>query len=118
MEASGGIEGKKEEGSDDSLRPRIRPEDLVENELTEYIGHLSEIRKTSPALKYGNYIQLAIEPKFLFLKEKVKMTESLLPFNIGDEERAMHFNARARYGNLILYPVIKSIFRGRTQSAA
>ena len=28
-----GIEGKKEQGSDDSLRPRIKPEELKENEL-------------------------------------------------------------------------------------
>ena len=93
-----GIEGKKEEGSDDSLRPRIRPEDLVENELTEYIGHLSEIRKTSPALKYGNYIQLAIEPNVLVFERESEYDRIIAAINIGDEERAMHFNARAGMG--------------------
>ena len=65
-----GIEGKKEKGSDNSLRPRIRPEDLVENELTQYIGRLSKIRKAAPALKYGNYIQLAIEPNVLVFERE------------------------------------------------
>ena len=33
---------KKEQGSDDSLRPRIHKEDLVENELTNYIAQLAK----------------------------------------------------------------------------
>lgn len=93
-----GIEGKKEKGSDNSLRPRIHPEDLVENELTEYIGHLSEIRKESPALRYGNYVQLAIEPNVLVFEREGEGDRIIAAVNIGDEERVMHFNARAGMG--------------------
>ncbi len=93
-----GIEGKKEAGSDDSLRPRIRPEDLKENDLTDYISKLSEIRKESPALKYGNYIQLAIEPNVLVFQREAQGDRIIVAVNIGDEERTMHFDARAGEG--------------------
>lgn len=93
-----GIEGKKEKGSDNSLRPRIRPEDLVENELTQYIGRLSKIRKAAPALKYGNYIQLAIEPNVLVFEREGEGDRIIAAVNIGDEEWVMHFNARAGMG--------------------
>lgn len=93
-----GIKGKKEQGSDDSLRPRIHPEDLEENELTEYIGHLSEIRKASPALKYGDYLQLAIEPNVLVFQRAGEGDRIIAAINIGDEERVMHFNANAGQG--------------------
>ena len=93
-----GIEGKKEQGSDDSLRPRIHPEDLEENELTEYIGQLSEIRKESPALKYGDYLQLAIEPNVLVFQRAGEGDRIIAAINIGDEERVMHFNANAGQG--------------------
>lgn len=93
-----GIKGKKEQGSDDSLRPRIHPEDLGENELTEYIGHLSEIRKASPALKYGDYLQLAIEPNVLVFQRAGEGDRIIAAINIGDEERVMHFNANAGQG--------------------
>ena len=93
-----GIEGKKEQGSDDSLRPRIHPKDLEENELTEYIGHLSEIRKASPALKYGDYLQLAIEPNVLVFQRAGEGDRIIAAINIGDEERVMHFNANAGQG--------------------
>lgn len=93
-----GIEGKKEQGSDDSLRPRIHPEGLEENELTEYIGQLSEIRKESPALKYGDYLQLAIEPNVLVFQRAGEGDRIIAAINIGDEERVMHFNANAGQG--------------------
>lgn len=91
-----GIEGKKEQGSDDSLRPRIK--ELMENELTEYIGHLAEIRKDSPALKYGDYKQLAIEPDVLVFQRKSEEDRIITAINIGDEEFTAHFDAQAGQG--------------------
>ena len=80
------------------MRPRIHPEDLEENELTEYIGQLSEIRKESPALKYGDYLQLAIEPNVLVFQRAGEGDRIIAAINIGDEERVMHFNANAGQG--------------------
>ena len=58
-----GMEGKKEQGSDDK-------EDLVENELTNYIAQLAKVRAGSPALKYGDYLQLAIAPDVLVFQRR------------------------------------------------
>lgn len=91
-----GIEGKKEQGSDDSLRPRIK--ELMETELTEYIGHLAEIRKNSPALKYGDYNQLAIELNVLVFQRKSEEDRIITAINIGDEEFTAHFDAQAGQG--------------------
>ena len=70
----------------------------MENELTQYIGRLSKIRKAAPALKYGNYIQLAIEPNVLVFEREGEGDRIIAAVNIGDEERVMHFNARAGMG--------------------
>ena len=91
-----GIEGKKEQGSDDSLRPRIK--ELMETELTEYIGHLAEIRKNSPALKYGDYSQLAIAPDVLVFQRKSEEDRIITAINIGNEEFTAHFDAQAGQG--------------------
>ena len=76
-----GMEGKKEQGSDDSLRPRIHKEDLVENELTNYIAQLAKVRAGSPALKYGDYLDRII-----------------FAMNCGDGEFTAHFDAQAGCG--------------------
>lgn len=91
-----GMEGKKEQGSDDSLRPRIK--ELMENELTKYIGHLAEIRKNSPALKYGDYLQLAIAPDVLVFQRKSREDRMITAINIGNEEFTAHFDAQAGQG--------------------
>lgn len=93
-----GIEGKKEQGSDDSLRPRIHPEDLKETTLTKYISRLAEIRKSSPALKYGNYLQLAIMPDVLVFQRKTEDDRIIFALNCAEEEYTAHFDAQAGTG--------------------
>ncbi|MEE1042811.1 MAG: alpha-amylase family glycosyl hydrolase, partial [Clostridia bacterium] len=59
-----GIEGKKEYGSDDSLRPYISYEDYVDtiknNDLVNLISRLGEIRSEEKALSYGEYKELLL----------------------------------------------------------
>lgn len=93
-----GIEGKKEQGSDDSLRPRIKPEELKENELAAYIGKLAQVRKNSPALRYGDYRQLAIMPDVLVFQRQSSEDRIIVAINIGNEEYTAHFDARAGQG--------------------
>lgn len=93
-----GIEGKKEQGSDDSLRPRIKPEELKENELATYIGKLAQVRKNSPALRYGDYRQLAIMPDVLVFQRQSSEDRIIVAINIGNEEYTAHFDARAGQG--------------------
>lgn len=59
-----GIEGKKQYGSDDSLRPAISYEQYVKetesNDLIKLISRLGEIRKEEKALSYGDYKELLL----------------------------------------------------------
>ena len=93
-----GMEGKKEQGSDDSLRPRIHKEDLVENELTNYIAQLAKVRAGSPALKYGDYLQLAITPDVLVFQRRTNEDRIIFAMNCGDGEFTAHFDAQAGCG--------------------
>ena len=58
------IEGRKEQYSDDSLRPALKLEDFADavhtNPATELIARLGEIRKNTPALSYGDYTELTL----------------------------------------------------------
>jgi len=57
-----GIEGQKQHGSDDSLRPAISYEQYInaisENSLTNLISRLGKIRLETKALSYGEYKEL------------------------------------------------------------
>ena len=58
-----GIDGRKERGSDDSLRPALKLEDFSNgqgNEITALIGKLGQLRKDQPALSYGSYQELSL----------------------------------------------------------
>lgn len=60
-----GIEGKKERGSDDSLRPMLRFEDYKDavktNPCTQLISALGKIRNSTPVLFYGDYKELELQ---------------------------------------------------------
>lgn len=92
-----GEEGVKEQGSDNSLRPRVKR--LLENELTEYIANLSTIRKGSKALKYGNYLQLAIQPDILVFQRETEDDRMIVAINSGDSDFTAHFDAKAGMGD-------------------
>lgn len=91
-----GMEGKKEQGSDDSLRPRVK--ELKETKLTKHIGTLSKIRKGSPALKYGDYLQLAIGPDLLVFQRQTEDDRIIAAINIGENDTTAHFDAQAGEG--------------------
>ena len=59
-----GIEGKKQRGSDDSLRPAISYEQYINatqnNGLTDLISRLGRIRTEAKALSYGDYKELLL----------------------------------------------------------
>lgn len=59
-----GIEGKKEQFSDDSLRPALSLSDykdaVKENPCTRLIAALGKIRQDTPALSYGDYQELLL----------------------------------------------------------
>ncbi len=59
-----GIEGRKEQFSDDSLRPSLRLEDYENayetNEYTKLLSRLAKVRHQSPTLSYGHYQELLL----------------------------------------------------------
>lgn len=59
-----GIEGRKEGGNDDPMRPAIFLADMQEEykdcALTEHIKLLGELKKELPALSYGKYRELCL----------------------------------------------------------
>jgi len=59
-----GIEGRKQQGSDDSLRPAVSYEQYItatqENGLTDLISRLGKIRTDTKALSYGDYKELLL----------------------------------------------------------
>ena len=59
-----GIEGRKEYGSDDSLRPALNIEDYKDsvktNPCTALIAALGKVRQAVPALSYGSYDELML----------------------------------------------------------
>ena len=60
-----GIEGRKERGSDDSLRPELKFDDYKDsiktNPCTKLIAALGNIRQQTPALCYGDYKELVLQ---------------------------------------------------------
>ncbi|MBU9736155.1 alpha-amylase family glycosyl hydrolase [Diplocloster agilis] len=59
-----GVEGKKEGGNDDPLRPRLDLEEMKKNApvggLEAWIRTLGRMKKENPALSYGTYKELAL----------------------------------------------------------
>lgn len=60
-----GIEGRKERGSDDSLRPALNYDDYKgsaeTNPCTKLISALGKIRQNTPALCFGDYKELELQ---------------------------------------------------------
>ena len=60
-----GIEGRKEYGSDDSLRPTLNFEEYKDavktNPYTKLISKLGKIRQSTPIICYGNYKELELQ---------------------------------------------------------
>ena len=97
-----GIEGFKEPGSDDVLRPRVKPEDLKRGELYQYIAKLSEVRKHSQALKDGGYREIRTEQDIIAFEREAGEERMIFALNAGSEEYTLHFDARAGKGTDLL----------------
>ena len=106
-----GIEGFKEPGSDDALRPRVKPEDLKQGELYQYIAKLSEVRKHSQALKDGGYREIRTEQDIIAFEREAGEERMIFALNAGSEEYTLHFDARAGKGTDLLTGEEKD-FRG------
>lgn len=88
-----GIEGKKEKGSDDSLRPELKFDDyknaLKENPCTQLIAALGKIRRSTPALCYGDYKELLLQTTHFAYERVLDGKSVIITVNNGDSEVTM-----------------------------
>ena len=85
-----GIEGKKERGSDDSLRPMLSYDDYKDeiktNPCTKLISALGKIRCNSPVLCYGDYKVLSLQTTHFAYERTFDGKSVIVTVNNGDNE--------------------------------
>lgn len=98
-----GIEGRKEYGSDDSLRPALNIEDYKDsvktNPCTALIAALGKVRQAVPALSYGSYAELMLTNRQFAYARDLDVTRVIVSVNNDDAPAGMHLAA----GNCAAY---------------
>ena len=98
-----GIEGRKEYGSDDSLRPALNIEDYKDsvktNPYTALIAVLGKVRQAVPALSYGSYDELMLTNRQFAYARDLDGTRVIVSVNNDDAPAGMHLAA----GNCTAY---------------
>ena len=98
-----GIEGRKEYGSDDSLRPALNIEDYKDsvktNPCTALIAALGKVRQAVPALSYGSYDELMLTNRQFAYARDLDGTRVIVSVNNDDGPAGMHLAA----GNCTAY---------------
>ena len=88
-----GIEGKKERGSDDSLRPCLDYEDYKDavktNPCTKLISALGKIRQNTPALYYGDYKVLELQTTHFAYARTFEGKSVIVTVNNSDNDVTM-----------------------------
>ena len=98
-----GIEGRKEYGSDDSLRPALNIEDYKDsvktNPCTALIAALGKVRQAVPALSYGSYDELMLTNRQFAYARDLNGTRVIVSVNNDDAPAGMDLAA----GNCTAY---------------
>ncbi len=76
-----GIEGKKERGSDASLRPEIHLEDFRDNDLAKVIAALGCLRQETPVFAYGDYEEKLLTNKTYAFTRSLEGLTALITVN-------------------------------------
>lgn len=89
-----GIEGRKEHGSDDSLRPELSYDDYKDavktNPFTQLISALGKIRRNTPALCYGSYKELVLQNTYFAYERAFDGKAVIITVNNDDNEAVMN----------------------------
>jgi len=113
-----GIHGKKENNSDQPLRPYINIESPSKNIpwLESYIRKLADIRKEQIALKQGSYRQVYLEYHKPFVYERRHGNERIyVAVNIGNKQECINL-ASEYHGNFIDLLSDEPIYQQSTHS--
>jgi len=93
-----GIEGQKQRGSDDSLRPAISYDQYVEatkdNSFVKLISRLGEIRKSEKALSYGDYKELLLTTGQYAFSRSLNGEPVIVTVNNSDNDFTMNLPAQ------------------------
>ena len=88
-----GIEGKKERGSDDSLRPELNFDNYIEkiktNPYVNLIKTLGKIRQDTPALCYGDYKELVLQTTHFAYERRLDSKSVIITVNNSDQKITM-----------------------------
>ncbi len=88
-----GIEGRKERGSDDSLRPALDFENyrdaIKTNPCTQLISALGKIRHNTPALCYGTYKELELQTTHFAYERVLDGKSVIVTVNNSDNDVTM-----------------------------
>ncbi len=89
-----GIEGKKERGSDDSLRPVLNYDDYKDaidsNSCTKLISALGKIRQNTPALCFGDYKELELQTTHFAYERTFEGKSVIVTVNNSDDDVNMN----------------------------
>lgn len=84
------IDGKKENGSDDSLRPAINFDDYKDaiktNSFTKLIAALGKLRRNTPALCYGDYKELLLQTTHFAYERTLGGVSVIVAVNNSDND--------------------------------
>lgn len=96
-----GIAGAREGGSDDPLRPRLRPSDAARAphpELAGWIARLARIRKESRALRHGAYRQLHVASEQIAFARTLQDEAVVVAVNAAATPAALDLHVRGPEG--------------------
>ena len=89
-----GIEGRKERGSDASLRPALNLDDyrdaIKTNPCTQLIAALGKIRQNTPALYKGAYRELELQTTHFAYERTLDGKSVIITVNNGDNDVSMN----------------------------
>ena len=93
-----GAEGDKKDG-DQVLR--VSFDAPLENDLTEWIGKLSYIRRNAKALSYGSFRNAFLTNKQCIIEREYQGEKVLIAINADENDFTAHFNGNGQYGNML-----------------
>lgn len=101
-----GIEGEKRNGDDSPLRPYLDLATVSQTgrhrDLSNVISKLSGIRRSSDALKHGDYIQLAVRHEQLAFARKTSNECIIVVVNSADRPASLRIPIPVEYGNQLV----------------
>lgn len=96
------LEGRKERGSDNNLRPPYEEIDFnEENPLYQLIKKLGQFREDYPILRNGRYEELFIQPEQYGFKRLADGQEAVILLNMNENPREMGVNLNGNYKDIL-----------------